>query len=146
MKDVRDALMVAHTSDGKLVRRPLSPHMQVYRPQITSLLSIMNRVTGIAVSVGTLLLVWWLVAAAVGPAAFATVQGFVASPVGLFVLFGWTASLFYHFFGGIRHLAWDLGYGFDLPSTHLSGWAAVGATVICTVLAWAVGLWLLGRA
>ena len=67
MKDVRDALMVAHTSDGKLVRRPLSPHLQVYRPQITSILSIMNRITGIATSVGTLLLVWWLVAAATGP-------------------------------------------------------------------------------
>ncbi len=144
MKDVRDALMVARTSDGKLIRRPLSPHLQIYRPQITSLLSIMNRVTGIAVSLGTLLLVWWLVAAAVGPGAFATVQGFVASPVGLFLLFGWTASLFYHFFGGIRHLAWDLGYGYDLPQTHLSGWAAVVAAVVCTVLTWAVGLWLLG--
>ena len=68
-------------------------------------------------------------------------QGFGASPVGLFVLFGWTASLFYHFFGGIRHLAWDLGYGFELESTHLSGWAVVAGTAVCTVLTWAVGLW-----
>ena len=83
MKDVRDALMVAHTSDGRLVRRPLSPHLQVYRPQITSILSIMNRLTGIALSVGTLLMVWWLVAAASGPGAFDTVQGFIGSPVGL---------------------------------------------------------------
>lgn len=142
MKDVRDALMIARSSDGKLVRRPLSPHLQVYRPQLTSLLSIMNRVTGIAISIGTLLLVWWLVAAAVGPGAFGTVQAFIASPVGLFVLFGWTASLFYHFFGGIRHLAWDLGYGLDLPGVHASGWAAVAAALVCTVLTWAVGLWL----
>ncbi len=143
MKDVRDALMVAYTSDGKTVRRPLSPHLQVYAPQITSILSIMNRVTGIALSVGTLLLVWWLVAAASGPGAFDTVQGFVASPVGLFVLFGWTASLFFHFFNGIRHLAWDAGFGFDLPQTYASGWAVVIATAVSTVLVWAVGLWLL---
>jgi succinate dehydrogenase / fumarate reductase, cytochrome b subunit len=143
MKDVRDALMVAHTSDGKLVRRPLSPHMQVYTPQITSILSIMNRVTGLAVSVGTLVLVWWLVAAASGPSAFATVQSFLASPIGLFVLFGWTASLFYHLFGGLRHLAWDFGYGYELPQTHASGWAVVIATVVATVLTWIAGFWML---
>ncbi len=143
MKDVRDALMVAHTSEGKLVRRPLSPHLQVYTPQLTSILSIMNRVTGLAVSAGTVLLVWWLVAAASGPSAFATVQGFLGSPVGLFMLFGWTAALFYHFFGGLRHLAWDAGYGYDLPQTHASGWAVVIATVVATVLTWGVGLWML---
>ena len=140
MKDVRDALMVAHTSDGTLVRRPLSPHLQVYRPQITSVLSIMNRVTGLAVSVGTLLLVWWLAAAAAGPAAFAQVQWFVGTPIGLFVLFGWTASLFYHLFGGLRHLAWDMGWGYELDRTQMTGWAAIIATVVCTVLVWAVGL------
>lgn len=143
MKDVRDALMVAHTSDGKLVRRPLSPHLQVYRPQLTSILSIMNRVTGIALCFGTLLLVWWLVAAASGPSAFGAVQGFLVTPVGLFMLFGWTAALFWHFYGGIRHLTWDAGYGYDLPQTHLSGWATVIATVLSTVLVWAAGLWML---
>jgi len=143
MKDVRDALMVAYTSEGKTVRRPLSPHLQVYTPQLTSILSIMNRVTGIALSAGTLLLVWWLVAAASGPEAYATVQGFVASPIGLFVLFGWTASLFFHFFNGIRHLAWDAGFGFDLPQAYASGWAVVIATAVSSVLVWAVGLWLM---
>jgi len=143
MKDVRDALMVAYTSDGKAVRRPLSPHLQIYTPQMTSILSIMNRVTGIALSAGTLLLVWWLVAAASGPAAFNTVQGFIASPVGLFVLFGWTASLFFHFYNGIRHLAWDAGFGYDLPQTYASGWAVVIATGVSSILVWAVGLWLL---
>ena len=137
MKDVRDALMVAYTSDGKTVRRPLSPHLQIYAPQMTSILSIMNRVTGIAVSVGTLLLVWWLVAAASGPGPYETM------PIGLFVLFGWTASRLFHFFKGLRHLAWDAGFGFDLPQTYASGWAVVVATVVSTVLVWAVGLWLL---
>ena len=140
MKDVRDALMVAHTTEGKLVQRPLSPHLQVYRPQLTSVLSIMNRVTGIAISVGTGLLVWWLVAAASGPQAFDTVQSFIGSPIGLFVLFGWTASLMYHFWGGIRHLAWDAGYGYELPQVHASGWAVVALTIASTVLIWVAGV------
>jgi succinate dehydrogenase / fumarate reductase cytochrome b subunit len=139
MKDVRDALMIGHTSDGKLIRRPLSPHLQIYTPQITSLLSIMNRVTGIAISIGTLMLVWWLAAAANGPVAFGHVQGFMRSWLGLFLLFGWTASLFYHFFGGLRHLAWDAGYGYELPQTHASGWAAIVATVVATVIVWSIG-------
>ncbi len=143
MKEVRDALMVAHASDGRLVRRPLSPHLQVYRPQLTSILSIMNRVTGLAASAGTILLVWWLVAAATGPQAFDRVQWFIGSPVGLFMLFGWTASLFYHFFGGLRHLAWDAGWGFELERTHMTGWAAIIATAVCTILVWVVGLVLL---
>ncbi len=140
MKDVRDALMVGHTSDGTLVRRPLSPHLQVYRPQMTSVLSIMNRVTGLAASAGTVLLVWWLAAAAAGPAAFEHVQWFIGTPVGLFMLFGWTASLMYHFWGGLRHLAWDAGWGYELDKTHLTGWLTIGATVVSTVLIWVAGL------
>ena len=140
MKDVHDPLMVAYRSDGQLVRRPLSPHLQVYRPQLTSVLSIMNRVTGLAISVGALLLVWWRAAAATGPQAFSQVQWFIGSPLGLFMLFGWTASLFYHFFGGLRHLAWDAGYGFSLERTHLTGYLAIAATVVSTVLVWAIGL------
>ena len=143
MKTVRDALLIGTRSDGTLVRRPLSPHLQVYRPQLTSVLSIMNRVTGLAVSAGTLLLVWWLAAAATGPVAFERVQWFIGTPVGLFMLFGWTASLFYHFFGGLRHLAWDAGWGYELDRVHMTGWAAIIATVVCTVLVWTVGLILL---
>lgn len=144
MKDVRDALFVAQKSDGTLVRRPMSPHLQVYRPQLTSVLSILNRVSGIATSAGTLLLVWWLVAAASGPKPFATVQHVIGTPLGLIVLFGWTLALLYHFFGGIRHLVWDSGHGYSLPATHRSGWAAVIATLACTVLIWAIGLSLWG--
>ena len=132
--------MIGHNTAGKLVARPLSPHLQVYRPQLTSILSIMNRVTGIATSVGTLMLVWWLVAAAAGPESFAQVQWFMGTPIGLFMLFGWTAALFYHFFGGLRHLAWDAGWGFDLERTHLTGWLAIGATLAATLLVWIAGL------
>ena len=140
MTEVRDTLMLGQDSQGRLVERPLSPHLQVYRPQLTSVLSIMNRVTGMAISAGTLLFVWWLAAAATGPQAFDRVQGFIGSPVGLFVLFGWTAALFYHFYAGIRHLAWDAGYGYELGDVHRSGWLTMGATVVSTVLVWAVGL------
>ena len=140
MTEIRDSLMVARASDGSLVRRPLSPHLGIYRPQLTSVLSIMNRVTGIALSAGTLLLVWWLMAAATGPQAFERVQWFIGSPLGLFMLFGWTASLFYHFFGGIRHLAWDAGWGYELERVHMTGWATIAATVVCTVLVWIAGV------
>jgi succinate dehydrogenase / fumarate reductase, cytochrome b subunit len=144
MKDVRDALFVAQRSDGTRIRRPMSPHLQIYRPQITSTLSILNRASGIATSIGTLLLVWWLVAAASGPKPFATVQHFLANPIGLILLFAWTLALLYHFFGGLRHLAWDAGWGFSLRATHRSGWAAVIATLAGTVLIWAIGLSLWG--
>jgi len=140
MTETPDGLLIGQDSTGRLVKRPMSPHLQVYRPQLTSILSIMNRVTGIAVSVGTLLLVWWLVAAATGPQAFDHVQWFIGSPVGLFMLFGWTAALFYHFFAGIRHLAWDAGYGFELDKVHMTGWATMIATVVCTVVVWIAGI------
>ena len=140
----QDPLTIGHASDGKLVQRPMSPHLQVYRPQISSILSIMSRVTGIVSTVGTLMLVWWLVAAAAGPHAYGIVQSFLHSPVGLFVLFGWTAALFYHFFAGLRHLAWDMGFGYDLQEMHSSGWAIIIATVVFTVAVWVIGLFMAG--
>lgn len=132
--------MIGRTSDGRTVRRPLSPHLQVYRPQITTVLSIMHRITGITLGVGTLLMTWWLVAAATSPGAYAGVQGFVGSPIGLLLLFGWSAALFYHFFSGIRHLLWDSGRGFEKAAYHASGKAVVIATGVATVLAWIIGL------
>src|SRR5260221_6908133 len=84
--------------------RPLSPHLQIYRPQLTSVLSILHRATGILLGVGTLVLAWWVIAAAAGPDAFARVQGFLGSWLGILVLLGWTAALFYHLANGIRHL------------------------------------------
>lgn len=140
MADVRDALMIGKRSDGSLVRRPLSPHLQVYKPQISSGTSIINRATGIALSVGLLLMVWWLVAAATGPAAFAAAQGFIGSPIGLILMFGWTVSLWYHFCNGIRHLLWDIGWGFDLNTSHRTAGIVVIATIALTVLSWIIGL------
>ena len=140
MKDVRDALMVARTSDGRLVRRPLSPHLQVYRPEITSVISILHRITGIGLGIGTLLLTWWLVAAATSADAYATVEGFIGSPVGMLLLFCWTLSLFFHLWSGIRHLAWDLGLGFEKPSYHLTGWLVFIVAATLTVVVWIIGL------
>jgi succinate dehydrogenase / fumarate reductase, cytochrome b subunit len=139
LRDVRDALMVARNSDGKLIRRPLSPHLQVYRWPISMALSIAHRVTGVGLAIGTLLLTWWLVAAAVSENAFAHVQWFLATPIGMLLLLGWTAALCFHFFSGLRHLVWDAGYGYEQPWYDRSGWAVVIATVVATLLVWVVG-------
>ena len=119
--------------------RPLSPHLQVYRFQWTMALSILHRITGVALAVGTLLLVWWLVAAASGPEAFATVQGFIGSILGRLLLFGWTLALFYHLCNGIRHLFWDAGYGFELDVAYRSGLVVLGASVALTLISWILG-------
>jgi succinate dehydrogenase / fumarate reductase cytochrome b subunit len=120
--------------------RPLSPHLQIYRPQITSVLSISHRATGLALSVGTLLLVWWLVALARGPEAFASAQSFVGSWFGRLLLLGWTFSLFFHLANGIRHLCWDTGYGFEIKTAEISGWVVVAAAAVLTVIVWVAGL------
>jgi len=116
--------------------RPLSPHLQVYRPQLTSMLSILHRITGVALAVGTLLLVYWLAAAAGGPESYAAAQGFIGSFFGQLLLFGWTVALFYHLANGIRHLFWDAGYGFELPTVQRSGQAVLAATAVLTVVSW----------
>ncbi|HEY1301311.1 MAG TPA: succinate dehydrogenase, cytochrome b556 subunit [Stellaceae bacterium] len=121
--------------------RPLSPHLQIYRWQLTSVLSILHRAAGIALSVGAVLLVWWLVAAASGPAAYGRAAGFFGSWIGLVLLFGWTAALFYHLCNGIRHLVWDTGHALDLGSTYLGGWLVLAAAALLTVIAWVAGIW-----
>lgn len=147
MTDIRDALMVGRKSDGTLVHRPLSPHLQIYKPQITSTLSIFHRISGVGLSVGTLLLVWWLVAAAASDLAYANVSWFIRSPIGWLLLFGWSVALWFHFCNGLRHLFWDFGYGMDtfllkapeqLPEVHDSGKAVLIATAVLTVLTWIV--------
>ena len=110
--------------------RPLSPHLQVYRPQLTSMLSILHRLTGVALAVGTLLLVYWLAAAASGPEAFAVARGLIGSVIGRLLLLGWTFALFYHLCNGIRHLFWDAGYGFELAAVYRSGWLVVIASTL----------------
>jgi succinate dehydrogenase / fumarate reductase cytochrome b subunit len=119
--------------------RPLSPHLQVYRPQITSILSILHRLTGVVLGGGTLLLAWWLIAAAVGPEAYADVEWFISSWVGRLVLLSFTFCLFYHLCNGIRHLGWDIGWGFELPVLHATGWLVVVAAMGMTLVAWILG-------
>ena len=128
------------------VERPLSPHLQIYKPQLTSVLSISHRATGLALSVGAILLVWWLLAAASGDQAFAAAQGFWGSWIGILFLLGWTFSLFFHLCNGIRHLVWDAGYGFDLPTAYRTGWIVVGASAGLTLLAFIIGLVAWGQA
>ena len=119
--------------------RPLSPHLQVYRPQITSMLSILHRLTGVVLGGGTLLLAWWLTAAAVGPEAYAEVAWFISSWLGRLVLLGFTFCLFYHLCNGIRHLGWDIGWGFELPVLRATGWLVLVAAMGMTLGAWILG-------
>ena len=123
---------------------PLSPSIQIYRPQLTSVLSIANRITGLALSLGAVGLVIWLSAAAVGPRAYGAVQSVVASLGGRVVLFGFTFAFFMHLCGGIRHLVWDTVHGFELRSIYISGWAVVAGSVVLTLAAWAASVLLVG--
>jgi succinate dehydrogenase / fumarate reductase cytochrome b subunit len=140
MADMREALMSGRNSEGARVRRPLSPHLQIYRPQITSTLSILHRIAGIVLAVGTLLLVWWLTAAATSDTAYAHVAGFIASPLGWLMLAGWTLALWYHFCNSIRHLLWDSGRGLELSQAHASGRFVVIAALVLTVLTLIAGV------
>ena len=118
--------------------RPLSPHLQVYRLPMLANLSILHRITGVALGFGALLLTYWLVAAASGPAAFATAQDIIGSFFGRLFLFGWTFALFYHLFNGIRHMLWDTGWGFELPVAFATGMVVAGSAVTVTVIVWVV--------
>jgi len=122
------------------VHRPLSPHLQVYKWQLTSVLSILHRATGIALSVGALYLATWVIYAAANPTAYALFQSFNTSIVGRIVLGGWLFCAFYHLCNGIRHLFWDAGYGFELKDAYRSGWTVVVVSLIATALSWIVGL------
>jgi len=123
---------------GAATVRPLSPHLQVYNPQITSVLSILHRIMGVALSVGTVFLIYWLSAAAYGPEAFARAQGFFGSWIGQLILLGLTFSLFYHLTNGIRHLLWDMGLGFDMQMLRATGIAVVIAAFGLTAATWVV--------
>ncbi len=120
--------------------RPRSPNIQIYRPQLTSVLSIINRITGIVSSVAAIGLVLWLLAAAAGPRAYAIAQDALTSPMGTIVLLAVTFAFFLHLCGGIRHLVWDAGYGFELRAIYTSGWTVVAASVVLTVAAWMAAL------
>ena len=116
--------------------RPLSPHLQVYRWQITMTMSILHRATGIILVVGAFALAWWLLAVAAGGDVYATAAACLASPFGKLALFGFSLALVYHLLNGIRHMLWDIGWGFELPEVYRSGYAVAGLTVVLTALIW----------
>ncbi len=122
------------------VHRPLSPHLQVYRWQLTSVMSLLHRATGIALSVGALYLVIWVVFASASPRTYAMFQSFNVSILGRIFLGGWLFCMFYHLCNGIRHLFWDMGYGFELKDAYRSGWIVVAVSAAATIVSWIVGL------
>ncbi|MEZ5669330.1 MAG: succinate dehydrogenase, cytochrome b556 subunit [Alphaproteobacteria bacterium] len=124
--------------------RPLSPHLQVYRLPLLAKLSILHRMTGVALFFGTVIWVWWLIAAAVGDDAFEAARWFIGSWLGQIMLVGWTFALFFHLANGIRHLGWDAGLGFELKAANATGWLVVMFALGMTVLVWVAGyiVWL----
>ena len=124
--------------------RPLSPHLQIYKPQLTSVLSILHRFTGLGLTLGAAFLVAWLIAAAHGAAAFDCAQMIAGAWYGRLLLFLWAFALFFHLCNGIRHLFWDAGFGFELKTVYLSGWTVVIVSVLLTLGCFTAGYWYLG--
>ena len=114
--------------------RPLSPHLTVYKPQITSVLSIIHRITGAGLAVSTVLVVFWLASVSVGEVTFKGFNNFLNHPFGIIILVSSLWALWYHFCTGLRHLYWDMGYGYELKSVTISGWAAVACSFLFTFL------------
>lgn len=123
-------------AEQQMTERPLSPHLQIYRPSILMVMSIVHRITGGALYFGTLILAWWLVAAASGPEAYATFQWFAGSILGILVLFGYTWALIHHMLGGIRHFIWDTGRGLDVPTARTIAWVCLAGSLSLTVIVW----------
>jgi succinate dehydrogenase cytochrome b subunit len=150
-------LPTASSSSGKAImaeartsqardNRPLSPHLQIYKPMLTMMMSIAHRITGAALYFAMLLMVWWLMAASSGPGAYARVQWFMGSWIGRLVLFGCTWALMHHLFGGIRHLIWDIGYGLGPSEREWLTRATLIGAIVVTVLLWAFGYLVMGLA
>ncbi|HEX6930091.1 MAG TPA: succinate dehydrogenase, cytochrome b556 subunit [Gammaproteobacteria bacterium] len=125
-----------YQADNPRFDRPLSPHLSVYRWQITMTLSILHRASGLALSIGSIVLAWWLVAVAIGGDAYETAGSIITHPVGIAFLFAWSVAFFYHLGNGIRHLLWDAGIGFEIRSTYITGWSVVAFTIAATALTW----------
>ncbi|MEA2940961.1 MAG: succinate dehydrogenase / fumarate reductase, cytochrome b subunit [Bradyrhizobium sp.] len=125
------------------IERPLSPHLQSYRITLTMAMSILHRITGVALYFGTLLLAWWLIAAATGPGPYSHVQAFTGSLIGRLIVFGYTWALLHHLLSGIRHFIWDLGYGFKASEREALTWGALIGGISLTVLLW-IGAYAIG--
>jgi succinate dehydrogenase / fumarate reductase cytochrome b subunit len=121
-------------------QRPLSPHLQVYKPQITSSMSILHRITGVVNALGVLVFAWWLVALSAGGDAYAQFAAVAGSLPGKIALFGFAATLVYHLLNGVRHLVWDAGFGFEIPQVYRSGYAVLALAALLTGALWYVGL------
>ncbi len=134
----------ATTGRGAKIDRPLSPHLQIYRPLINMVMSILHRITGAALYFGTIILAAWLVAAASGPDAFQTVSGWLNTWAGWIVLFGYTWVLIHHALGGIRHFIWDFGMGYEHETIDLLSWGTGVASVLLTIVVWFFALRALG--
>ncbi len=119
-------------TEVKKISRPLSPHLQIYRPQLTSIVSILTRITGNGLIVGTLLVVWWLLAAAVSPEYFAFADGVLKSWFGKIILTASLWAVWYHYLAGLRHLYFDAGRGLDIPTAERLGWAVIIGSVVLT--------------
>ena len=131
--------------NGKLeAERPLSPHLQIYRPMLTMMMSIAHRISGAALATGFVLLAWWLLAIAAGPEQYGYVSSFFSSIIGRGLLFLYSWALIHHMLGGIRHLIWDTGHGLDKVSIEIFAWATIIGSTVLTVLLWVVGHWLKG--
>ena len=114
--------------------RPLSPHLTIYRPQMSSITSIFVRLTGIGLTLGFVLVIWWLLAAATGPGYFAFVDGLMTSWLGILIVVLSLWALWYHFLGGVRHLIWDMGYGFEIKTADMMGYVMIGGSLVLTLL------------
>jgi succinate dehydrogenase / fumarate reductase cytochrome b subunit len=121
---------------SKEFQRPLSPHLGIYRPMLTMIMSIAHRLTGIALYFGSILFVWWLTAASMGKDYFDFVTGLFDSWFGQLVLIGFSWALIHHFLGGIRHLIWDTGRGFDLPTIERLAQLTLGGSIVLTIVLW----------
>ena len=120
--------------------RPLSPHLQIYKPQLTALMSISHRLSGVFLSLSSLILVYWLMAVAAGESAYQQAQNLFNSWLGLVLLFGWSLALFYHLCNGIRHLSWDIGLGMDIKTVYVTGGLVWTATLLLTGLTWLLAM------
>ncbi len=123
-------------------RRPLSPHLEIYRPMLTMVMSIVHRLTGSALYIGTVFLAWWLVAASSDAGSYAVIAGFFRSFVGQVFLFGFTWAFFTHLLGGIRHMIWDAGYGFDHPEREYLAQATLIGGIGLAVIVWLIAYFL----
>ena len=128
------------------VQRPISPHLQIYKPMLTMMMSIVHRITGVALYCGTLLLAWWLIAAASGPNPYARVQWFMGTFIGQVILFGYTWALIHHMFGGVRHFIWDTGHGFGPSEREWLVLVGLVGSIVTTVVLWIIGYAVMGDA